>query len=647
MSIDITGNVVTQVLERFNKSAMDKRLLVENILLNQKYIRGKQNGYFEIKSAYAQEFLEDSEDDLKETFNKMLPIFTKRLQILTRNQPNVRVKPISNQLEIDKKTKLTNAYIDKVKRDNTFNEKYFSLIKKLETYSMGFYKIIFDNKMGTLEKIQLKKQLSNKKSIKKMSDEDISLVVKMIKSGAINLYVGDTREFYVADLHSSKLSDNEYIMHAKAYHVDDIESAFGVEVSAENISSITQQDQNRGYSAERYNSDSLTPVSLDDHAMVIEYYERPSHNVPNGRKIIIAGNKLIDTADLPYRCGPNGEFAYNFVCIPQIPQEGFFYGENIYTQLRPVQRRYNVNRNLVIQGIKKAIMGGLLVPDDALEDNEIFTNELGLIINYASLSGEPKELKMGGVITDVWHEIAQSEKEFIDISGVTPVSTQTSANIRSSKQMDKMSQNDEASVGVTASSINRGHIELFEKVLRITRERTKVLPIEIFENGMDKLILTADNILDSIYVANAGIIGLTEQQQKNQIFEVATLGVLNTEGQNVFGAEHVKIILEESGLGHIIPQLDSDAKHQEEYVNRENNELAFSTEQKNINDFDDDTIHIKYHERMLMSSEFNSKILTGKNGEKIKNMIDDHVNQHRKRLAKAQELNQLFASMKK
>ncbi len=501
--------------------------------------------------------------------------------------------------------------------------------------------------MGELQKLELKRQLNKKKPFKGMKDTDIKLIVQMIKSGAINLYVGDSREIYPEDFRASDLYENNYFIHAKAFHISDIKNAFGVVVTAESISSVTKQEQSQGPVSGRYNQDTITDIQLEDHAMVYEYYEKPSYNVPRGRKIIVAGNKLIDVDDLPYRCGPNNEYDYNFVMIPQIPQEDYFFGESVYTQLRPVQRRYNKSRNLIIQGIRKSIIGALLVPDGALEDNEAITTEIGLLINYSSLYGEPKELKTTGVGSDVWNELAQCREEFIEISGVNPASASTAPNIRSGEQMQMLSQNDESSVGITAGSIIRGHVELFQKILRIVRENSKVLPVEIYQNGMDKLILTPDNILEDIFVENAGVIGLTRQQQKAQIERIMTLGALNAEGQNQYGPQHVKMILTEMGLSHLIPMLDSDSAFQEEFINRENNELALAVKQININDFDDDDIHIKYHERLLMSSEYNERILTSGNGQQINRNILEHVSQHRKRLIQAQQMNQILASTKK
>ena len=100
-------------------------------------------------------------------------------------------------------------------------------------------------------------------------------------------------------------------------------------------------------------------------------------------------------------------------------------------------------------------------------------------------------------------------------------------------------------------------------------------------------------------------------------------------------------------MGNRLPKNRRLDKIQIEYINRENNKLIFSSNKININNFDDDVLHIKYHNRLLMSSEFESQILTSGNGDKIKAAIDEHIKQHRERLQAAQMRNQILASSQK
>ena len=46
---------------------------------------------------------------------------------------------------------------------------------------------------------------------------------------------------------------------------------------------------------------------------VIEKYEKPTPEYPNGRLITVAGGKLLYYGELPYKNGVNGDRAYPFV----------------------------------------------------------------------------------------------------------------------------------------------------------------------------------------------------------------------------------------------------------------------------------------------------------------------------------------------
>lgn len=647
--IDTSGDIVSQIRERYHKSAMDKRMFVQSVMLNQQYIKGNQNGYFDANDEYQAEFLMDEGYELKETFNRMLPIQSKRIQILSRNQPDVKVKPVNNHLGIDKKAKITNSLIEKVKLDTEFDKKFKSVVGKIETYDAAFYKIIFDYRIGNLEKLELKRKLEHKKADKKISDNDLSLIVQMIKSGGIDLYVGSSLELYPEKVKSSNLNDNGYLIHAKAYHIEDIKKAYGVKVSSENIDSSSKQEKGKVMSSPRQNRENSTDTQLHKHAMVIEYYEKPTFNRPKGLYCLVAGNKLIDYGDLPYKCGPNNTYGYNFVLMQQIPQEDNLFGESVYKQLRPIQRRYNKNRNIVKQFLENKILGAILAPEGSVEDTNSFTTEIGKIISYNPMFGEPKEWKSGDLPATYWNELAQCETEFSTISGISSstLTGQLQANVRSGDQMKMLNQNDENSVGITAKSIIDGTVEAFKIILRIIRQKCERLPLEIYENGLDKLTVTPQNILESIYVENAGVVGLTQEQQKASILQLAQLQVLNQENANAYGPEHVRLILDEVGMSHLKSKIDSSAEYQINFINRENNDMVFDKTQKNINDFDDDELHIKYHNRFLMSTEYNDKVLMNSDGSTINENILNHLKQHQDRLQKAQRTNLILASLQK
>jgi hypothetical protein len=640
------SDLVNGIRSLYEKSAREKMLIVKESEMNREYIIGNQNQYYTFQNGSLQT-LELEDESEKAIFNRMGQISQKRQMVLLRNKPDIQAKKITQKLEIDKKVKITNSLIKKIKKDNNFDSLYKMLVQKVEHEGFGFYKIIYDTKTGDLVKLELKRLLASENIFGKDEISKMATVIQKIRKGSISIYVGGLFELYPQNIRSNRLEDNDWIIHAKPYHILDIKKAYGVTVQAENISSRTMQERNfsnnisDGYASDYQNH-------LEDYAMVIEYYEKPTYNSPKGRKVVIAGNRVIDDTTLPYQCGTDKSFGYNFVVAPQIPVDGSFFGHFIYSDLRPVQRRYNELRNMIYEFGKTVSIGQYQVPKGALDDVSEITNGISGVVEYNAMYGEIKLLESGHLPSDIWNEITQCEREMATISGISlsTLNGQPSPNIRSGEQMQQLSQSDENSVGLTAQGLADMHEELFIKALRILKQKTEKLPIEVYDNeGLDVMVVTPNNILEDIEIVNRGIIGLTEQQQINKTLQASQLGLFNKEGNNPFGEQNSQMLLETLGLGHL--EIDNDAKYQLDFVNYENNKMIKSLEPLAINDFDDDALHIKVHERMLMTSEYNRKIdLDADGAEKHKRNLE-HINQHKQRLSDAQLRQQVMAQLQK
>lgn len=83
----------------------------------------------------------------------------------------------------------------------------------------------------------------------------------------------------------------------------------------------------------------------EDSVTVIEKYEKPTAEYPNGRLIIVAGDTLLYSGDMPYLNGEDGTRGYPFskqVCIDNLTN---FFGTSVVERIIPVQRAYNTVKN--------------------------------------------------------------------------------------------------------------------------------------------------------------------------------------------------------------------------------------------------------------------------------------------------------------
>src|SRR5690606_16342150 len=86
-------------------------------------------------------------------------------------------------------------------------------------------------------------------------------------------------------------------------------------------------------------------TKIKNHAIVKEYYERPSRKYPHGRLIIVAGSKTLYVGTLPYMLGSDGTVDFPFVRTTCLDNPGMFWGKTVVERLIPIQRRYNALRN--------------------------------------------------------------------------------------------------------------------------------------------------------------------------------------------------------------------------------------------------------------------------------------------------------------
>lgn len=80
---------------------------------------------------------------------------------------------------------------------------------------------------------------------------------------------------------------------------------------------------------------------LKNSELVVEYYQRPCSDFPNGRLLIVAGDRLVYCGDLPYKNGENGGRTYPFVRQCALPMSGAFFGGSVIDRMIPVQRAFN------------------------------------------------------------------------------------------------------------------------------------------------------------------------------------------------------------------------------------------------------------------------------------------------------------------
>jgi len=153
--------------------------------------------------------------------------------------------------------------------------------------------------------------------------------------------------------------------------------------------------------------------------VTIERYEVPSKKHPNGRLIIVAGEKLLHDGELPYINGEDGKRCLPFVRQVSEDMVGTFFGRSVVERAIPVQRAYNNIKNRKVEFLNRLACGVLAVEEGSVDLESLENDGLapGKVIVYRHGSSAPKFLETGTLPAELEREEERLLREFEIITG--------------------------------------------------------------------------------------------------------------------------------------------------------------------------------------------------------------------------------------
>jgi len=208
-------------------------------------------------------------------------------------------------------------------------------------------------------------------------------------------------EIYPDQLTAEDISEVRSIIHAKVYRVSELERIWGVVVEGQEVDVFDITASNR-----------KKRTSMANAAVVIERYERPSIAHPDGRLVIVAGDKLIFSGALPYG-------------IPFVRQcceiiAGCFYGRSTVERAIPVQRAYNAVKNRKAEFLNRLACGVLSVEEGSIDLESLENDGLapGKVLVYRQGTNAPKFVDTGTMPSELEREEERLLRELEAICGV-------------------------------------------------------------------------------------------------------------------------------------------------------------------------------------------------------------------------------------
>ena len=593
--------LVEEVREDFFRRQQERKSLEAQWELNLNFYAGNQfcavNGNMELASIQNKFFWQEHQ-----SFNHIAPILDRRLSKLARIRPKMNIFPASNDEKDVKMASVSKKIINSIYSTEDMNSIIFEVTRWSEICGTGFYKVLWNSSKGDV--------IGNLNGI------------SPIKSGDVEIVAVSPFEIFPDSAFQPNVENQRSIIHAKAYHTQEIKNRWGVDVAGENaaVYTLSQKAGVGGLKTEN-----------KDFALVIERYEAPSIVYPNGRMVLVAGDKLLYVGELPYLNGNGQTRVFPFVKQTSITQAGNFWGASVVERLIPLQISYNAIKNRKHEFINRLSMGVLAIEDGSVDIEALEEDGLcpGKVLVYRQGAEKPDYMHNEKIPYDFIKEETFLLEEFATVGGVSDFNQEN--YIRqglSGTALAMMIEQDESKMLMTNDSVKSAIKAVAKHILRLYKQFVKMPKLSrmVGDNGkMELFYFSASDISsDDIIFETKDDFADSFVQRKEMIFNLIDKGILNDENGKMSNRMKLKVL---EILGYGIWENSGDLKEKHQSKATDENYKFLKQEDVKISEIDDDEIHINEHISFMLSGEFET--LKNSNLNLEKNVLE-HINLHKK-----------------
>lgn len=605
-------DIVSIVLDDFKKRQYERKCFETQWQLNMNFLMGNQFcniGYGgEIEENDKQYFWQE-----REIFNHISPIIDIRLAKLSKIKPSMRVVPASNN-DIDiKSAKLSQKILNSLNSKLNLSSKINHAIKWSEVCGTSFYKVLWNNEIGQV-------------IAKDENDEKLRI-------GEVEISVCSPFEIFPDNISCENLDEMKSLIHAKAYSVDEIFDMYGIEVEGKNINVFSLDNVCFGIGGLGYTGTStkLCNSQKKNSALVIERYEKPNKKFPNGRLVIIAGDKLVYDGELPYINASDGERTFPFIKQTCVDRTGCFWGESLVERLIPIQRAYNAVKNRKHEFLNRLSMGVLTVEDGSIDIENLEDEGLspGKVLVYRQGATPPKYMDTENLPSAFSNEEESLLSEFQALSGISDlINTDKISSNMSGIALELMIDENETRMNSTTESIRHAIKKVSQNILRLYKQFALVprLTKIVGDNGDMELFFWSKNDLssDDIEFEVDNEIGDSLTQKREMIFKLIDADILKDSDGKISNRTKSKL-LEMLGFGIWENSTDLIDLHTKKASN-ENLKICKNEEVK-VNEIDDHELHVNEHIAFMLGGEYEEE---KKKNKGLEERFLKHINDHKK-----------------
>ena len=598
----IEEKIVAEITADFKKRQEARRPVELNWRLNMNFVVGNQFAQISSKGDIEESGKEYFWQE-REVYNHIAPILETRLAKLGRVKAKAQVRPATSDDEDVASASLATKLIDAVCKENDFSSQLALANSWSEITGSAFFKVTWDAEKGHALDV---------------SGE--------IKEGDVTITLCPPFEIFPEDIAITDIDKQSSVMHAKVLTTKEVKRIWGKDVKGGEVNVFSfdnaQVGGGFGYTA---SVPKIVSEKREDSVTVIEKYEAPTHEYPNGRLIIVAGDTLLYQGDMPYLNGEDGTRGYPFakqVCIDNLTN---FFGTSVVERIIPVQRAYNTVKNRKHEFMNRMAVGVMAVEDGSVDTDSLEEEGLppGKVVVYRQGSTPPIMLSPTQVPSEFSREEEKLLNEFVMISGVSEVTTysQVPANVASGTAISLLLEQDDTRIALTADSLRESIKRISKQVLRLYRQFAKVPRVKRItgDNGDVEIASFCAGNIDSedIVFDTISDIEDTLSARRAMVYDLLKLGLFADENGKLNASTKARLF-EILGFGNWEDGRSNDEIHRKKAL-KENMEL----EKKDVpvDVYDDHALHIAEHVRMCVSTKCVSD-------KAVRDRVANHIAKH-------------------
>lgn len=593
----------------------------------------------------------------REVFNQIAPIVETRVSRLTQSEPILKVRPASSSDRDLSAARVESMLLQSTWFDQNMDQTYANMVSWMEVSGTVFLKTVWNKDKGRIistgpvpkdqdsdltgENPAQADAMDTYKTPEEADfvfggNENIDYIT--MREGDIDTVVVPAHELFPDTCWNDGFGKCRSVIHARAYHVEEIENMWGVRVDPEYVDVITLQAASTGLGGLGYGYGSFRTgiTKLKDHAVVKEYYEKPTRKFPQGRLIVIANKELLFVGKLPYKIGEDQDYDFPFIRTVSIHHPGCFWGKSVIERLIPLQRRYNALRNRKAEWLNLVAIGQWYEPEGSLADDEDLNNAPGNRIRYRPTGNgmlKPEPVVFPSLPASFDEEINTLMNEFTQISAISELSRMSEAppGVKSGVALSIAQSQDDTRVSSISARIANAIVALGQVWIRLYRQYVnEPRTIRLVGDQYDVEVMdwmTSDLRSDDVIIENSASLAETPAQRRAMVFNLMAAGMFNDPNTGRMTPESRMKVFQLLEFGNWEQTADDDNMLQKQRSRREN-KMILQLQPPQVMDFDDHMVHIKEHNHQRMQPDYDQLLKIPMVGQMIDMVMRQHIAMH-------------------